>query len=74
MGEWADQWSAEQKTNIWGTVPSVIEMQSEGGAAGVPLVLSDPDSPAALALRKIADDLGARSRSLAGRNLGITPR
>jgi pyruvate-ferredoxin/flavodoxin oxidoreductase len=34
MGEWADQWSAEHKPNIWGTVPSVIEMQSEGGAAG----------------------------------------
>jgi len=34
MGEWADQWSAEQKPNIWGTVPTVIEMQSEGGAAG----------------------------------------
>ena len=34
MGEWADQWSAEGKTNIWGTVPTVIEMQSEGGAAG----------------------------------------
>lgn len=34
MGEWADQWSAEGKTNIWGTVPLVIEMQSEGGAAG----------------------------------------
>jgi pyruvate-ferredoxin/flavodoxin oxidoreductase len=34
MGEWADQWSAEQKTNIWGTVPLVVEMQSEGGAAG----------------------------------------
>jgi pyruvate-ferredoxin/flavodoxin oxidoreductase len=34
MGEWADQWSSEGKTNIWGTVPSVIEMQSEGGAAG----------------------------------------
>jgi pyruvate-ferredoxin/flavodoxin oxidoreductase len=32
MGEWADQWSAELKTNIWGTVPTVIEMQSEGGA------------------------------------------
>jgi pyruvate-ferredoxin/flavodoxin oxidoreductase len=31
MGEWADQWSAEQKPNIWGTVPTVIEMQSEGG-------------------------------------------
>ncbi|MBZ5582645.1 MAG: pyruvate:ferredoxin (flavodoxin) oxidoreductase [Acidobacteriia bacterium] len=34
MGEWADQWSAEQKTNIWGVVPTVVEMQSEGGAAG----------------------------------------
>jgi pyruvate-ferredoxin/flavodoxin oxidoreductase len=34
MGEWADQWSAELKQNIWGTVPTVIEMQSEGGAAG----------------------------------------
>ena len=34
MGEWADQWSAEQQPNIWGTVPTVIEMQSEGGAAG----------------------------------------
>jgi len=34
MGEWADQWSAEGKANIWGTVPSVVEMQSEGGAAG----------------------------------------
>ncbi len=34
MGEWADQWSAEGKTNIWGSVPLVVEMQSEGGAAG----------------------------------------
>jgi len=34
MGEWADQWSAEGKRNIWGTVPLVVEMQSEGGAAG----------------------------------------
>ncbi len=34
MGEWSDQWSSEGKPNIWGTVPSVIEMQSEGGAAG----------------------------------------
>jgi len=34
MGEWADQWSAEGTPNIWGTVPSVVEMQSEGGAAG----------------------------------------
>ncbi len=34
MGEWADQWSAEGRTNIWGTVPEVVEMQSEAGAAG----------------------------------------
>ncbi len=34
MGEWADQWSAEGKKNIWGTTPLVVEMQSEAGAAG----------------------------------------
>src|SRR6266699_4959731 len=34
MGEWADQWAAEGVANIWGTVPQVAEMQSEGGAAG----------------------------------------
>ncbi len=34
MGEWADQWSDEGRTNIFGTVPKVMEMQSEGGAAG----------------------------------------
>jgi pyruvate-ferredoxin/flavodoxin oxidoreductase len=34
MGEWSDQWSSEGKANIWGSIPSVIEMQSEGGAAG----------------------------------------
>jgi pyruvate-ferredoxin/flavodoxin oxidoreductase len=34
MGEWADQWASEGVANIWGTVPTVVEMQSEGGAAG----------------------------------------
>src|SRR5262245_39573501 len=34
MGEWADQWASEGVPNIWGTVPRVVEMQSEGGAAG----------------------------------------
>jgi pyruvate-ferredoxin/flavodoxin oxidoreductase len=34
MGEFADEWSAQGKPNIWGTVPLVTEMQSEGGAAG----------------------------------------
>ncbi|MBD2359749.1 pyruvate:ferredoxin (flavodoxin) oxidoreductase [Anabaena minutissima FACHB-250] len=34
MGEWADAWMAEGRPNLWGTVPSVVQMQSEGGAAG----------------------------------------
>ncbi|MDJ0570502.1 MAG: pyruvate:ferredoxin (flavodoxin) oxidoreductase, partial [Pleurocapsa sp. MO_192.B19] len=34
MGEWADAWSSQGIPNLWGTVPSVVEMQSEGGAAG----------------------------------------
>jgi len=34
MGEHADDWSASKVPNIWGTVPTVAEMQSEGGAAG----------------------------------------
>jgi len=34
MGEWADEWAAAGVKNLWGTVPAVIEMQSEGGAAG----------------------------------------
>src|SRR5664279_1669641 len=34
MGELADEWSSQGKTNLWGLVPDVVEMQSEGGAAG----------------------------------------
>ena len=34
MGEWTDAWAMAGKKNIWGTVPDVIELQSEGGAAG----------------------------------------
>ena len=34
MAELADKWSSEQRPNLWGTVPTVVEMQSEGGAAG----------------------------------------
>jgi pyruvate-ferredoxin/flavodoxin oxidoreductase len=34
MGEFADEWSAKNMPNIWGTIPLVQEMQSEGGAAG----------------------------------------
>ena len=34
MAELADEWSSQGKTNVWGSVPAVVEMQSEGGAAG----------------------------------------
>jgi pyruvate-ferredoxin/flavodoxin oxidoreductase len=34
MAELADEWSSRGRTNVWGAVPSVVEMQSEGGAAG----------------------------------------
>src|ERR1700734_2501301 len=58
---------------LLGQIPLDTRLR-EGGDNGVPLVLGDPASPAALALRKIADELGTRSRGLAGRNLGISPR
>ena len=44
-----------------------------GADSGMPLVLSDPDSPAALELAKVAGRLAGRSRSLLGRRLGLTP-
>ncbi|PWC43851.1 pyruvate:ferredoxin (flavodoxin) oxidoreductase [Azospirillum sp. TSO22-1] len=34
MGELSDEWAAHRKANVWGAIPQVIEMQSEGGAAG----------------------------------------
>ena len=34
MGELADEWMAKGLKNVWGTIPQVMEMQSEGGAAG----------------------------------------
>ena len=34
MAEWADDWSAVGKTNLWGNIPSIMEMQSESGASG----------------------------------------
>jgi len=34
MGEHADAWSAQGKDNLWGTIPHIVEMQSEGGASG----------------------------------------
>jgi pyruvate-ferredoxin/flavodoxin oxidoreductase len=34
MGELADAWSTAGRPNLWGAIPEVVEMQSEGGAAG----------------------------------------
>ncbi len=60
------------KVPLLGEVPIDTRLR-ESGDAGMPLVLSDPDSPAAQELRKIAENLAGRSRSLAGRQLGLTP-
>ena len=57
---------------LLGQVPIDVRLR-EGGDAGMPLVLGEPDSPAGLALRKIADEIGTRRRGLAGRQLGLTP-
>jgi pyruvate-ferredoxin/flavodoxin oxidoreductase len=34
IAEWCDQWASEGKNNLWGTIPGIVEMQSEGGAVG----------------------------------------
>jgi pyruvate-ferredoxin/flavodoxin oxidoreductase len=34
MAEWADAWSASKQPNLWGAIPSVVQLQSEGGVAG----------------------------------------
>jgi ATP-binding protein involved in chromosome partitioning len=57
---------------VLGEVPIDTRLR-EAGDVGLPLVLSDPDSPAAQQLRKIAEELAGRSRSLAGRQLGLSP-
>ncbi|GAA0283586.1 Mrp/NBP35 family ATP-binding protein [Cryptosporangium japonicum] len=45
----------------------------EGGDSGVPLVLADPEAPAAKALRAVSDKLAVRQRGLAGMSLGLSP-
>ncbi|GLZ09860.1 iron-sulfur cluster carrier protein [Actinomadura sp. NBRC 104425] len=58
---------------LLGQVPIDARLR-EGGDAGRPLVLDDPDAEAAKVLRTIADTIGARGRGLAGMSLGITPK
>ncbi len=57
---------------VLGEVPIDTRLR-EAGDAGVPLVVSDPSSPAARELGQIAQALAGRSRSLAGRQLGLSP-
>ena len=57
---------------VLGRVPIDPRMR-QGGDEGIPLVLSDPDAPAARQIAAVADRLGSRSRGLAGRRLGLTP-
>ena len=57
---------------LLGQVPLEVGLRAAGDA-GTPLVLADPDSPAAEALREVAGTLAARSRPLAGVSLGISP-
>jgi ATP-binding protein involved in chromosome partitioning len=63
---------AGTKVPVLGEVPIDVRLR-EAGDSGIPLVLSHPDAPAAQQLKKIADTLANRSRSLAGRPLGLTP-
>lgn len=59
-------------TPLLGRVPFDVRLR-EGGDAGVPLVISSPDSPAGHALESIAETFASKPRGLAGMNLGITP-
>jgi ATP-binding protein involved in chromosome partitioning len=57
---------------LLGAVPIDVRLR-EGGDNGRPLVLADPDAPAALVLRKIAGQLGRRERGLLGKSLSLSP-
>jgi ATP-binding protein involved in chromosome partitioning len=70
----ADSLAAATGTRVplLGQIP-IDQSVREGGDAGAPVVLTAPDSPAAVALRAVADSLASRQHSLAGRSLGLTP-
>ncbi len=60
------------KVPLLGQIP-LDEPVRSGADAGVPAVLSNPDSPASVTLRSVAQQLSRRSRGLAGRSLGLSP-
>ncbi|HEY3016145.1 MAG TPA: P-loop NTPase [Nocardioides sp.] len=57
---------------LLGQIPLDVSLR-EGGDAGKPIVDSDPTSPAAVVLTKVANELAGRGRGLAGMQLGLTP-
>jgi ATP-binding protein involved in chromosome partitioning len=57
---------------LLGQIPLDVGLR-EGGDSGLPVVLSDPDSAAAVVLRGVARQLSRRARGLSGRSLGLTP-
>ncbi|MDQ1526048.1 MAG: ATP-binding protein involved in chromosome partitioning [Microbacteriaceae bacterium] len=63
----------EQPVPLLASIPLSIALRA-GGDSGAPIVLSDPDDPAALAIASVADYLATRGRGLAGRKLGLSPR
>ncbi|MFC5831642.1 Mrp/NBP35 family ATP-binding protein [Nonomuraea insulae] len=80
FGEGGGQTVADALTRTLGTrvpllgqVPIDLRLR-EGGDEGKPLVLTDPDSPAATELRQIAAGLSKRSSSIKGLQLGLAPR
>jgi ATP-binding protein involved in chromosome partitioning len=70
----AETLSAElgNEVSVLAKIPFDVRLR-EGGDNGSPLVLSDPDSPAATVIRDLATRLGQRARGLAGLSLGLTP-
>jgi ATP-binding protein involved in chromosome partitioning len=70
----SEELSAQLGTNVplLGRVPFDVRLR-EGGDSGMPLVLSDPEAPAAAALISMAQELAGKKRGLAGLSLGITP-
>jgi ATP-binding protein involved in chromosome partitioning len=70
----ADSLAASTGTRVplLGQVP-IDQRVREGGDSGAPVVLTDPDSPAARAYRDVAESLAQRQGSLVGRSLGLSP-
>jgi len=63
--------TADETVPLLASIPLSIALR-EGGDTGAPIVLSNPDDPAAVAILNVASQLAVRARGLAGRKLGFT--